>query len=228
MSGNAKSELRESEKKLSTVLDNVESLIYLKDTGGRYLFANKRALELYGTDEKQLVGLGDERFSTTKRWRGFAERPPGSAARTAGAHRKNIVNQRTGQRSIYYSVKVPLFDEAGAIYALCGISTDITEIKRVSASLLEEQAFSRLLLDSLPGIFYLYSYPDLRLQRWNKQHETLLGFSPAEMQDRHVTEWFARAPKKRCWRAPGRRWRPARIRSKRPCWPKMAARAFPP
>ena len=99
-------------------------------------------------------------------------------------------HQRTGQRSIYYSVKVPLFDEAGAIYALCGISTDITEIKRVSASLLEEQAFSRLLLDSLPGIFYLYSYPDLRLQRWNKQHETLLGFSPAEMLGRHVTEWF--------------------------------------
>ena len=185
------SELRESEKKLSTVLDNVESLIYLKDTGGRYLFANKRALELYGTSEEQFIGLGDERFFDDETVARICENDRqvllhGQALRTE----ENIVNQRTGQRSIYYSVKVPLFDEAGAIYALCGISTDITEIKRVSASLLEEQAFSRLLLDSLPGIFYLYSYPDLRLQRWNKQHETLLGFSPAEMLGRHVTEWF--------------------------------------
>ena len=38
----------------------------------------------------------------------------------------------------------------------------------VTASLLEEQKFSKLLLDSLPGIFYLYSYPDLRLLRWNQ------------------------------------------------------------
>lgn len=37
-------------------------------------------------------------------------------------------------------------------------------MKRVTASLLDEQKFSEVLLDSLPGIFYLYSYPDLRLQ----------------------------------------------------------------
>ena len=31
------------------------------------------------------------------------------------------------------------------------------------------------LLRSLPGIFYLYTYPDLRLVRWNKKSSNYLG-----------------------------------------------------
>ena len=186
------SELRDSEKKLSTVLDNVDSLIYLKDTEEHYLFANKRALDLYGTSEDQLGGLRDDRFfdaeTVTRIHRNDRQvLQNGVSIRTEEA----IRSLRDGRLATYYSVKVPLRDDTGRIYALCGISTDITEIKRVAASLLEEQQFSKLLLDSLPGIFYLYSYPDLRLQRWNRQHETLLGFSPEEMQGRYIAEWFA-------------------------------------
>ena len=185
------SELRDSEKKLSTVLDNVDSLIYLKDTAARYLFAHKRALELYGATEEQLIGQNDERFFDAETVARIRENDRqvlqhGELLRIE----ENILNLRSGQRTDYYSVKVPLRDEKGRIYALCGISTDITEIKRVTASLLEEQKFSEVLLDSLPGIFYLYSYPDLRLLRWNKQHETLLGFTPNEMRGRYVAEWF--------------------------------------
>lgn len=54
---------------------------------------------------------------------------------------------------------------------------------------LKEQLFNKALLDSIPGIFYLYTCPDLRLARWNKQHETLFGFKPEEMSGRHFLEW---------------------------------------
>lgn len=54
---------------------------------------------------------------------------------------------------------------------------------------LTEQLFNQALIDSIPGIFYLYTYPDLRMVKWNKQHETLFGFEPEEMKGRHVLEW---------------------------------------
>ena len=66
---------------------------------------------------------------------------------------------------------------------------DITERKRAEENLLREQLLMKTLLDSLPGIFYLYTYPELRLIRWNKNHETLLGFGPEELQDRSLHEW---------------------------------------
>ena len=54
---------------------------------------------------------------------------------------------------------------------------------------LKEQLFNKALLDSIPGIFYLYTFPELRMVTWNKQHEILFGFGPEEMEGRHVLDW---------------------------------------
>ena len=69
------------------------------------------------------------------------------------------------------------------------ILADITERRRDQEDLLREQRLMTTLLSSLPGIFYLYSYPALRLVRWNTNHETLLGFGPGEIGGRHILEW---------------------------------------
>ncbi len=55
--------------------------------------------------------------------------------------------------------------------------------------ILQEQLFTKALLDSIPGIFFLYSYPELRMVAWNKQHETIFGFEAGEMNGRHVLDW---------------------------------------
>ena len=62
-------------------------------------------------------------------------------------------------------------------------------LKTREEKLQREQLFNKALLDSIPGIFYLYTYPELRMVTWNKQHETLFGFEPQEMEGRHVLEW---------------------------------------
>ncbi len=54
---------------------------------------------------------------------------------------------------------------------------------------LKEQIFNKALLNSIPGIFYLYTFPELRMIAWNKQHETLFGFTAEDMNDRHVLDW---------------------------------------
>jgi len=60
---------------------------------------------------------------------------------------------------------------------------------KVKILLEDEQRLSSLIIDNLPGIFYMYSYPDVKLIRWNKRHETLLGFSAEELRCRPVLEF---------------------------------------
>jgi PAS domain S-box-containing protein len=65
------------------------------------------------------------------------------------------------------------------------------ELQEKDKLIKSEQQFTDSLLDSLPGIFYLYSYPELRLKRWNRNHEVLLGFGPGEIKDREIMKWHA-------------------------------------
>ncbi len=66
--------------------------------------------------------------------------------------------------------------------------TDITERKQVENDLLREKQFTEKLLESLPGIFFLYD-STCHLKRWNKAHETTMGFSADELRDWYIPNW---------------------------------------
>jgi len=55
--------------------------------------------------------------------------------------------------------------------------------------LLADHDFSRKVIESLPGIFYMYTYPELKMVLWNKNHEHLLGYEHDEMIDRYIMDW---------------------------------------
>jgi PAS domain S-box-containing protein len=58
--------------------------------------------------------------------------------------------------------------------------TAMMERKQAVDRLIQEKQFSDRLIESLPGAFYLYD-SDLRLRRWNKNHETGMGYTADEL-----------------------------------------------
>ena len=54
--------LKQSEERLRTILDEVPAYIYLKDTEGRYQFANAAVRRLWKTGIDGIIGFGDEKF----------------------------------------------------------------------------------------------------------------------------------------------------------------------
>ncbi|MBN2080636.1 PAS domain S-box protein [bacterium] len=65
---------------------------------------------------------------------------------------------------------------------------DITERKLADEALRCEKEFSETLIDSMPGIFFLYD-STLRLKRWNRAHEISLGFTADDLQDWFLGDW---------------------------------------
>jgi diguanylate cyclase (GGDEF)-like protein/PAS domain S-box-containing protein len=124
--------LKDSEKLLSDILENVTAYIYTKDTHGRYLFANRLLRERFDAPLEEIIGYDDYKFFD---------------ADTADSMRKDdlrvlqngetiqveetSLNILTGVTEVFLSVKLPLRREDGSIHALCGISTDITERKDI-------------------------------------------------------------------------------------------------
>ena len=69
------------------------------------------------------------------------------------------------------------------------LQAQLEEIVRAQEELGKEMAFSESLMDSLPGIFYLYEAESLRLVRWNKNHQEVSGYTADEMIGKHVLSW---------------------------------------
>ena len=76
------------------------------------------------------------------------------------------------------------------------LEKEIAASRKAISDLRREKLFSEKVLDSLPGIFYLYNQ-DGQIIRWNKNHETLTGFSAEELPRRRIFDWFSGDDKER-------------------------------
>ncbi len=56
-----------------------------------------------------------------------------------------------------------------------------------------ERLFADALLDSVPGLVYLYDDQGL-LVRWNKSHEEITGYSPEELSHMRLLDWYRDDP----------------------------------
>nr|WP_272873542.1 EAL domain-containing protein [Aliamphritea spongicola] len=139
----AQEQVIESEYKLRTILDNVDAYIYLKDTEGRYLFANKAVRELWRAAMEDIIGSPDERFFDAQTSQNIRQNDARVLihGETIQEEETNTVPE-TGQTTTFQSTKLPLKRDDGSIYALCGISVDISRLKDIEKALREsEQRF---------------------------------------------------------------------------------------
>jgi PAS domain S-box-containing protein len=122
--------LRESQRLLQAIIDNSTAVISVKDVEGRYLLTNRRFLTLFHLTQESVAGKTDyDLFPKVHAdaFRAFDQRVV--AARRA-LEAEEFMPQDDGLHT-YISIKCPLQEELGRPYAICGISTDISERKRV-------------------------------------------------------------------------------------------------
>ena len=83
----------------------------------------------------------------------------------------------------------PIYGSDGKNIGMVVNSIDITERKQAEEELERIQLLNEAILETVPGILYLYDDAG-HLVHWNKQHETLTGYSSDEMKGRYILDWF--------------------------------------
>jgi two-component system, cell cycle sensor histidine kinase and response regulator CckA len=129
--------LRESQYLLQGIMDNANTLIYTKDLEGRFLLVNRRFQQLFDSSSS-VVGKTD--YDLFPKERADALRAFDQQVLASGRvmEFEELVPQDDGLHN-YFSIKAPLFDKTAKPYALCGMSTDITEWKRLQEQLRHSQ-----------------------------------------------------------------------------------------
>ena len=126
----AEEAVRESEEKLRAVLDNATAVVYVKTLQNQYIFINKQFEKLLHVKREEIKGKTDYDLWTKEMADAFIANDLKVIEAKAPLEFEEVVLHDDGLHT-YISVKFPLFDSAGTVYAVCGISTDITERKQI-------------------------------------------------------------------------------------------------
>lgn len=177
-------ELRESEAKLSAILENVGACIYIKDLESNYIYVNRLCEDLFGFPQEEILGANDFKFFGEKAAREFREndRQVIESGEIVRSHDIGA-SKNTGETRHYLAVKVPLKQVDGSIYAICGISTDITELKRTEEALrLSEERYRSVVAAMGEGIVLQDAEGVIRT--CNASAEKILGLSEDQIMGR--------------------------------------------
>lgn len=118
--------ISKSKRDLQAIMDNSPAVIYVKDINGRFTFINKQFEKLFNLRRRDIIGktlfdifpqkIADEMQKNDKDVLevGHALESEEMAPQEDGIH-------------TFTSIKFPLYDDDENIYAVCGISTDMTD-----------------------------------------------------------------------------------------------------
>ena len=139
--------LRQSHERLQSIIDNTPLLVYVKDMDGRYELVNRKFEDLLGCPGETLVGKMGEEFMPTELVKAHLANDRGVIESRKPMSFDEANEEPDGTHS-YLSTKFPLFGADGEIVGICGISTDITELKRAEQGLIASNSrLERMVFD---------------------------------------------------------------------------------
>ena len=149
---------------LLTAIDQTGSYIFTKDTAGRYTYVNLKVQDLFSASFDEIIGKDDSHFFDLE----IANDIRLNDRRVLDfdvtiEQEETTVIKSTGEKRIYWTVKKPIKNKAGQIIGMCGVSSDITELKsteeqlrKSSEELKESQSIAGLgtyVLDVISGVW---------------------------------------------------------------------------
>ena len=121
--------LKTSRDLLQSIVDNTDALFYVFDRDMRVLLANRALGELVGLPLPEIIGKRRSEFLP----REIAGRDEANDCRVIEAGRPQQFEEAgtfQGRAATFLTTKFPLRDERGDIWAIGGITTDITDASR--------------------------------------------------------------------------------------------------
>ena len=141
-------QLLENKKLLQSIIDNTSNPIFIKEINGQYLLINKQYESLFHISNEELAGKTDRDFLPKEVADAYRNSDLEVVKALKELKTEETIQQEDGPHT-YIAVKFPLYDADGRIYAIGGISTDITERKKQEESAIASDQFFKMSLDMM-------------------------------------------------------------------------------
>lgn len=186
--------LEQSETRFRTIFDSVSDAVFIHDAkSGAIMDVSQRACEIYGYTREEMIHLDVVALSSgippysMKEGENWMRR-----ALEEGPQRFEWRSKTRDDREFWVDVNIRTARIGQDDVAIVSIH-DIDDRKQIQDEVLREKAFSDAVMDSIPGLVFLYDDQG-RLIRWNKKHVELTGYTNVELSRMHLFDWYKDDP----------------------------------
>src|SRR5439155_5034998 len=172
-------ELENSEARLQQILNNATAVVSVKDTEGRFLFVNRQWERLFHFRQAEVVSKTDRECLPENIAQAFRTNDLLVLQHNAPMEFEETALLDDGLHT-YISIKFPLHDANGVAYAVCGISTDITERKRSDEALRVSEASYRAIFDAAEDAIFVHHIETGAIVDVNPKACTSFGYNRDE------------------------------------------------
>ena len=184
----ARTQLAQREAMLSSMLENLPVDFWARDKDGRGVIQSRLSKEHWGDFCGPLFDAQSSNLLNLEKWTAKHNRL--YAGETIEQEEELVLAD--GRHRIFHSMGAPIVMQ-GEVAGILGINLDITERKNIEAQLERERVLNNAIIDSVPGLLYLYDHDGL-LVRWNRMHSELTGYSDQELASMHLLDWYRGDP----------------------------------
>ncbi len=183
--------LSHSEQRFRAIFDSVNDAIFVQDlSDGRILDVNKTMCEMYGytVEEARRLSVGDLSSGEAP----YTQQEALARMQRAAAGQSQIfewqAKDRTGRLFwVEVNMRRAIIDGQDRLLV---VVRDLSARKETEAISRREKQFAEDIINSLPGIFYMYNERG-ELVRWNKLSELVTGYSAAELMGKSILDFLA-------------------------------------
>ena len=189
--------LLDTQTRLSTLINTLPDLVWLKNVDGVYLACNPRFECFFGAEEKIIRGKTDYDFVEKTLADSF--RANDKAALAADCPRINeewVSFADDGHRELLETTKTPMRDASGRVIGVLGISHDITQRKNMETTLRDSEQRFRHLIDNNNAIILQIDPASGKILDANTSACHFYGWSHDEMCAKHIQDINELTPEK--------------------------------
>ncbi|RJP85869.1 MAG: PAS domain S-box protein [Desulfobacteraceae bacterium] len=182
--------LMESGNKYRSIIENIEDGYYEVDLTGNFIFFNESMARMLGYSGAELMGMNNREFMDPENAKKvfqtfhqvYASGKPSKAVDWA-------LIKKDGEKC-HIDTSVSLVRDANQQpIGFHGIARDITARMRFEEVMQRERFFSESLINSMPGIFYLFDATG-KFIRWNRNFESVSEYTGDEIASMSPADLF--------------------------------------
>lgn len=131
---------RDRLKMVQDIIDNIPSILYIKDPNGIYLMVNKKTEEIFNVPASEIIGKSTEYMyrEAGERIAHYRKTDQEVVTEAKIVHLEEMANKE-GKDRYYWITKFPLKDERGNVNQIGVIASDITDRKESELKLIESR-----------------------------------------------------------------------------------------